>query len=300
VRSADLVIEAVPEVLGLKQKVYAATEPKMRADAILATNTSSIRLDQLSTGLQRPERFLGLHFFNPVSRMQLVEVVSHDGVAPDVLAMGRAFLDRIDRLPAPVKSAPGFLVNRALTPYLMEALVILDEGVKKETIDKAAERFGMPMGPIELADEVGLDICMHVADVLREQLGRPMPETPKWLRDKVEKGELGRKTGKGLYDWKNGKAVKASDAGEPAADMTDRLILPMLDVCVTCLREQVVADEQTIDGAMIFATGFAPFRGGPMHYARTRGAANVRQALEQLAAKYGERFRPDAGWNQLA
>ena len=300
VRSADLVIEAVPEILGLKQKVYAATEPRMRADAILATNTSSIKLEQLRDGLKRPDRFLGLHFFNPVSRMQLVEVVSHDRVAPDVLAMGRAFLGRIDRLPAPVKSVPGFLVNRALTPYLMEALVILDEGVKKETIDKAAERFGMPMGPIELADEVGLDICTHVADVLREQLGRPMPETPKWLRDKVEKGELGRKTGKGLYDWKDGKAVKASDAGEPAADMTDRLILPMLDVCVACLREQVVADEETIDGAMIFATGFAPFRGGPMHYARTRGAENVRQALEQLAAKYGERFRPDAGWNQLA
>ena len=146
--------------------------------------------------------------------MQLVEVVSHDGVAADVLAAGQAFLGHIDRLPAPVKSAPGFLVNRALTPYLMEAFVMLDEGIKRETIDRAAEDFGMPMGPIELADQVGLDICLHVADVLRKELRRPMPATPKWLSDKVEKGELGRKTGKGMYEWKDGKAVK--DSGAPA------------------------------------------------------------------------------------
>ena len=186
--------------------------------------------------------------------------------------MARAFLGRIDRLPAPVKSAPGFLVNRALTPYLMEALVMLDEGVKKETIDKAAEHFGMPMGPIELADEVGLDICLHVAECCASSSTGRCPTTPKWLRDKVEKGELGRKTGKGLYDWKDGKAVKDPEAAEPAADMTDRLILPMLDVCVTCLRERWSRTKTIIDGAMIFATGFAPFRGGPMHYARTRGA----------------------------
>ena len=297
--TADLIIEAVPENLALKQKVYAGVEAKMRPDAILATNTSSIPLEELCKGLKRPERFLGLHFFNPVSRMQLVEVVSHAGVAPDVLAAGQAFLGRIDRLPAPVKSAPGFLVNRALTPYLMEAFVMLDEGVKRETIDRAAEDFGMPMGPIELADQVGLDICLHVADVLRKELPRPMPATPKWLSDKVEKGELGRKTGKGMYHWKDGTAVKDSDAPPPSPDMADRLILPMLDVCVTCLRESVVADEETIDGAMIFATGFAPFRGGPMHYAHSRGIADVVLALTQLATKYGERFRPDPGWDRI-
>ncbi len=297
--TADLIIEAVPENLALKQKVYAGIEAKMRPDAILATNTSSIPLEELCKGLKRPERFLGLHFFNPVSRMQLVEVVSHPGVAPDVLAAGQAFLGRIDRLPAPVKSAPGFLVNRALTPYLMEAFVMLDEGVKRETIDRAAEDFGMPMGPIELADQVGLDICLHVAEVLRQELPRPMPATPKWLSDKVEKGELGRKTGKGMYDWKDGKAVKDSGAPKPSPDMADRLILPMLDVCVTCLREGVVADEETIDGAMIFATGFAPFRGGPMHYAHSRGVADIVLALTQLATKYGERFQPDSGWDRI-
>jgi 3-hydroxyacyl-CoA dehydrogenase/enoyl-CoA hydratase/3-hydroxybutyryl-CoA epimerase len=297
--TADLIIEAVPENLDLKRKVYAGVEAKMRTDAILATNTSSIPLSELRAGLKRPERFLGLHFFNPVSRMQLVEVVSHDGTAPAVLTMGRAFLGHIDRLPAPVKGAPGFLVNRALTPYLMEAFVMLDEGVKRETIDRAAEDFGMPMGPVELADQVGLDICLHVADVLRRELKRPMPATPKWLADKVEKGELGRKTGNGMYQWKDGKAVKDSGAPSPDPDMADRLLLPLLDVCVTCLREGVVTDEDIIDGAMIFATGFAPFRGGPMHYARARGAADIVQKLQQLAQKFGERFRPDPGWDRL-
>jgi 3-hydroxyacyl-CoA dehydrogenase/enoyl-CoA hydratase/3-hydroxybutyryl-CoA epimerase len=297
--TADLVIEAVPENLELKQKVFASVEARMRSDALLATNTSSIPLEELCKGLKRPERFLGLHFFNPVSRMQLVEVVSHNGVAADVLKAAHALLGRIDRLPASVKSAPGFLVNRALTPYLMEAFVMLDEGIKRETIDRSAEDFGMPMGPIELADQVGLDICVHVADVLRTELSRPMPATPKWLSDKVEKGDFGRKTGKGMYVWKDGKAVKNSDAPSPGPDMADRLLLPMLNVCVTCLREQVVADEDTIDGAMIFATGFAPFRGGPMHYARSRGVAEITQRLQQLTVKYGARFQPDPGWDRL-
>ena len=299
VRSADLVIEAVPETLELKRKVYAATEPRMRPEAILATNTSSIPLEDLRAQLQRPDHLVGLHFFNPVSRMQLVEVVSHDQVSQDVLAKARAFLGRIDRLPAPVKSAPGFLVNRALTPYMLEAMVMLGQGIKKETIDTAAQSFGMPMGPVELADQVGLDICLNVAESLRARLARPMPDVSQVLRSKVEQGELGRKTGKGFYVWKNGEAVKEAGAPQPTNELTERLILPMLDVCVTCLREGIVADEDTIDGAMIFATGFAPFRGGPMHYARSRGPQNIRQELERLAGRYGDRFQPDAGWERL-
>ena len=300
VRAADLVIEAVPETLELKRKVYAATEPKMRPGAILATNTSSIPLEELRKGLQRPDRFVGLHFFNPVSRMQLVEVVSQDQVLPDVLAKGRAFLGRIDRLPAPVKSAPGFLVNRALTPYMLEAMVMLNEGIKRETIDAAAVAFGMPMGPIELADTVGLDICLHVAEMLKADLVRPMPDLSPMLRNKVEAGQLGRKTGKGFYEWKDGSAVKERDAPKPTEEMADRLILPMLDACVACLREGVVADEDTIDGAMIFATGFPPFRGGPMHYIRSRGVADVYAALKRLSERYGERFNPSPGWDRLA
>ncbi len=298
VRTADLVIEAVPESLELKRKVYAATEPQMRPDAILATNTSSIPLEELRTGLARPDRLVGLHFFNPVSRMQLVEVVSHDQASEEALRQARSFLGVIDRLPAPVKSAPGFLVNRALTPYLLEAMIMIDEGIKRETIDAAAIKFGMPMGPIELADQVGLDICLHVAEVLKASLPRPMPEVPQWLRAKVANGELGRKTGKGFYDWKDGEPVKERDTPPPTDVMSDRLILPMIDVCVACLREGLVADADTVDGAMVFATGFAPFRGGPLHYARVRG--DVPQTLERLAQVYGERFRPDPGWDRIS
>jgi 3-hydroxyacyl-CoA dehydrogenase / enoyl-CoA hydratase / 3-hydroxybutyryl-CoA epimerase len=299
VRTADLVIEAVPEILDLKRKVYAATEPRMPPQAILATNTSSIRLEELRVGLQRPDRFVGLHFFNPVSRMQLVEAVEHDQVSQDALARARTFLGRIERLPAPVKSAPGFLVNRALTPYMLEAMLMLGEGTRRETIDAAAVEFGMPMGPIELADQVGLDIGLHVAETLKASLDGRLPDVSSVLRTKVDMGELGRKTGKGFYEWKDGNAVKDRNAPKPTPDMTARLILPMLNMCVTCLREGVVTDEEIVDGAMIFATGFAPFRGGPIHYAKTRGVEKIRDNLERLAQAFGDRFRPDPGWERL-
>ena len=157
----------------------------------------------------------------------------------------------------------------------------------------------MPMGPIELADQVGLDICLHVAEMLKSSLDRPMPDVPPWLRAKVEKGELGRKTGKGLYDWKDGEVVKERDAPPPDRRDDRPAHSAMLDVCVACLREGVVADEETVDGAMVFATGFAPFRGGPIHYARSRGVTNPADALERLQQLYGERFRPDPGWDRL-
>src|ERR1700730_183876 len=299
VGNADIVIEAVPEKLEIKHKVYAAIEPQMKAGAILATNTSSIPLEQLRDGLKKPERLVGLHFFTPVSRMLTVEVVSHDRAEQSALATARSFVGMIDRLPVPVKSAPGFLVNRALTPYMIEAMVMIDEGVSKETIDRAAEKFGMPMGPIELADQVGLDICLDVADMLKKSLAREQPDAPQWLRDKVANKELGRKTGKGFYDWKNGKAQKSGNGAEPTPEMTDRLILPMLDVCVGALREGVVDDADVADGAMIFGTGFAPFRGGPLNYVKARGVDNVVAALQGLAQKYGKRFTPDPGWDQL-
>jgi 3-hydroxyacyl-CoA dehydrogenase/enoyl-CoA hydratase/3-hydroxybutyryl-CoA epimerase len=302
VRNADLIIEAVPEKLELKQKVYAGLEPNMKAGAILATNTSSIPLQDLRTTLKSPERLVGLHFFNPVSRLQLVEVVSHDGSDPQMLKEALAFVGAIDRLPLPVKSSPGFLVNRALTPYMLEAMVMLDEKIDKLTIDAAAEKFGMPMGPIELADQVGLDICLAVGDMLRSKFGDLLPPTPAWLREKVAKGELGRKSGKGFYIWKDGKADKTSSSVssvEPTPEMIDRLILPMSNVCVACLREGIVDNPDTVDGAMIFGTGYAPFRGGPLNYARTRGPENVASALRALAAKFGGRFTPDAGWDSF-
>jgi 3-hydroxyacyl-CoA dehydrogenase / enoyl-CoA hydratase / 3-hydroxybutyryl-CoA epimerase len=310
VRSADLIIEAVPEKLELKQKVYASIEPKMKPGAILATNTSSIPLQDLRTTLQQPERLLGLHFFNPVSRLQLVEVVSHDGTDAQLLKEATAFVGAIDRLPLPVKSSPGFLVNRALTPYMLEAMVMLDEKIDKSVIDAAAIKFGMPMGPIELADQVGLDICLDVGDMLRSKFGDALPPTPAWLREKVARGELGRKTGKGFYVWKDGKADKsaappqsqpqgAQQPAGPTPEMIDRLVLPMSNVCVACLREGIVDNADVVDGAMIFGTGYAPFRGGPLNYARTRGPENVASTLRALAQKFGDRFTPDPGWESF-
>ena len=305
VRGADLIIEAVPEKLELKQKVYASIEPKMKPGAILATNTSSIPLQDLRTTLQKPERLLGLHFFNPVSRLQLVEVVSHDGTDARLLEEALAFVGAIDRLPLPVKSSPGFLVNRALTPYMLEAMVMLDEGIGQTVIDAAARKFGMPMGPIELADQVGLDICLDVGDMLRSKFGDALPPTPAWLREKVARGELGRKTGKGFYVWRDGKRERlagpepkaaARQPAEPTPEMIDRMVLPMSNVCVACLREGIVDNADVVDGAMIFGTGYAPFRGGPLNYARTRGPENVASALRALAQKFGDRFVPDPGW----
>jgi 3-hydroxyacyl-CoA dehydrogenase/enoyl-CoA hydratase/3-hydroxybutyryl-CoA epimerase len=302
VRNADLIIEAVPEKLELKQKIYAALEPRMKPGAILATNTSSIPLQDLRSTLTKPERLLGLHFFNPVSRLQLVEVVSHDGSDPEMLKAALAFVGAIDRLPLPVKSSPGFLVNRALTPYMLEAMVMLDQKIDKSVIDAAAVKFGMPMGPIELADQVGLDICLDVGDMLRSKFGDQLPPTPAWLREKVAKGELGRKTGKGFYLWKDGKADKSAvlpSMPEPTDEMIDRLVLPMSNVCVAALREGIVDNADSVDGAMIFGTGYAPFRGGPLNYARTRGVEDVVSTLHALEDKFGGRFAPDAGWDDF-
>jgi 3-hydroxyacyl-CoA dehydrogenase/enoyl-CoA hydratase/3-hydroxybutyryl-CoA epimerase len=209
-----------------------------------------------------------------------------------------------------VKSSPGFLVNRALTPYMLEAMVMLDEKIDQTVIDAAAKKFGMPMGPIELADQVGLDICLDVGDMLRSKFGDALPPTPAWLREKVARGELGRKTGKGFYVWKDGKAERppappqsapSSQRGtalvtQPTAEMIDRLVLPMSNVCVACLREGIVDNADVVDGAMIFGTGYAPFRGGPLNYARTRGPENVAATLRALAQKFGGRFTPDPGW----
>ena len=303
---ADLVIEAAPEKIALKHRIYAEIEPKLKDGALLATNTSALPLADLAAGLKDPSRFVGLHFFNPVSRMQLVEIVSHDKISPETARRATAFAAEISRLPAPVESAPGFLVNRALTPYMAEALVLLDEGIPKERIDLRAEEFGMPMGPIELTDQVGLDIALDVATSLRERLGEnTLPPAPDWLTTMVEEKRLGRKTGRGLYDYdEEGKPKKIApealpDGSRDDPDMIDRLILPMLNAVVACIDEGVITDEEIVDGAMIFGTGFAPFRGGPIHYARQRGIDGIVQRMKDLAAKHGPRFKPHPGWERL-
>ncbi len=296
VHRADLVIEAIFEDREAKQALYRELEPRMKPEAILATNTSSIPLQELAPALARPERLVGLHFFNPVAKMQLVEIVCGPDTAEETQALARAFTRRIDRLPLPVSSSPGFLVNRVLMPYLLEAVELESEGVPAPAIDRAATDFGMPMGPIELADTVGLDVCLHVARILGEELGTEVPER---LQRLVEQGHLGRKSGAGFYHYRKGRPVKPRQRAVTATDLQDRMILRLLNEAVACLREGVVADADLLDGGMIFGTGFAPFRGGPMHYITQRGAEPLRLRLQELTRSYGSRFTPDPGWETL-
>ncbi|MFP7571673.1 3-hydroxyacyl-CoA dehydrogenase NAD-binding domain-containing protein [Marivita sp. S2033] len=295
---ADLVIEAAPETVEIKEKIYSDLKTRMKSGAILATNTSSLSVNELAAHAPDTACFAGLHFFNPVSQIDLVEVIEGDQTSKDTAQRLSAFCGKIGKLPAKVSDYPGFVVNRALTPYLMEAMVLMEEGVPKEVIDLAALRFGMPMGPVTLADQVGLDIGLHVAESLRQNLDKPMAEISDTLRSKVESGELGKKTGRGFYDWWEGTPHPESDHDEPA-DLTDRLILPMLDACVEVLRKGVAQDADQVDAAMIFATGWAPFRGGPLHYAKARGIEEIVSRLKELEGKYGPRFAPDDGWSDL-
>jgi 3-hydroxyacyl-CoA dehydrogenase / enoyl-CoA hydratase / 3-hydroxybutyryl-CoA epimerase len=264
---ADVIIEAIVENLAVKQKVFAELEAKAKPDAILATNTSSIPLEQIATALKDPSRLVGIHFFNPVAQMMLVEIISGTQTNAEIANKATAFVDQIDKLPLACNSAPGFWVNRILAPYLGEAMKCLDEGVAAETIDEAALVFGMPMGPIELADVVGLDVCRAVGETVAP--GTPEPQK---LKAKLEAKELGKKTGKGFYAWVDGKAQKNS-AGAVPAGLMERLVNPMLAEAAKARAEGVVANDDLADAGAIFGCGFAPFRGGPLNYLRDQAAA---------------------------
>ncbi|MEK7260277.1 MAG: 3-hydroxyacyl-CoA dehydrogenase NAD-binding domain-containing protein [Pseudomonadota bacterium] len=281
VPQADVVIEVIVERLDAKQALLRSLEPRLKAGAVLATNTSSIPLEELATALQQPERLIGLHFFNPVAKMPLVEVVRGAGSDEEMLRKGAAFCGQISRYPLPVKSGPGFLVNRILAPYMLEALIIHQEGVPIEAIDAAAEQFGMPMGPVELADTVGLDVCLMVTNTL-SQRGDQTDRNPliakaiEQIRALTEKGRLGRKSGQGFYRWEQDKASKQQDKaeGQDLQRIGDRLIKAYTDECVKALEDGIVADADLLDAGMVFGTGFAPFRGGPMHYLNVLAGAH--------------------------
>jgi 3-hydroxyacyl-CoA dehydrogenase/enoyl-CoA hydratase/3-hydroxybutyryl-CoA epimerase len=297
VARADLVIEAIVENAEVKRKLFAQIEPRMKPNAILATNTSSIPLQELSPVLAKPERLVGLHFFNPVAQMMLVEIVEGPQTSPEVMQAGSAFARQIDKLPLPCKSAPGFLVNRVLSPYLLEAMLMVDEGVPPEAIDAAAKDFGMPMGPIELADMVGLDIAWAVG----QELAKPGTPIPKKLQACIEAKNLGKKTGKGFYTWVKGKPVKGH-TGSGSVDLkalADRMVWPALNEAVACVREGIVADADLADAGVIFGTGFAPHRGGPISAIHARGKAEWLKVAEENKARHGLRFEPDTGWDSL-
>jgi 3-hydroxyacyl-CoA dehydrogenase/enoyl-CoA hydratase/3-hydroxybutyryl-CoA epimerase len=231
--------------------------------------------------------------------MPLVEVVHSPATDPEALRSAIAFARKLDKLPLPCRSAPGFIVNRVLMPYLQEALLAAEEGVALAAIDEAAQRFGMPMGPVELADMVGLDVLAHVGEIIAAGTGRPVPELRR-LHELIALGKLGRKSGEGFYPWREDKPVKPAPAKAPPSDLTDRLMLTLVNESVACLREGLTEDADLIDAAVIFGTGFAPFRGGPLAYARARGVTALLERLEALTARYGERFRADSGWSLLA
>jgi 3-hydroxyacyl-CoA dehydrogenase / enoyl-CoA hydratase / 3-hydroxybutyryl-CoA epimerase len=298
VKRADIVIEAIFEDAEVKGSLYRDIEPRMKPGAVLATNTSSIPLEDLSGSLAHPGRLVGLHFFNPVAVMQLVEVVKGASTSDEVAAKAMAFTRQIDRLPLPVTSTPGFLVNRILMPYLMEAVELESEGVPAALIDRAATAFGMPMGPVELADTVGLDICLHVAEILASHFNATIPPR---LQQLVADGKLGKKSGQGFYTYHKGKAAKPEVSGKNwnMQEITDRMVLRLLNETVSCLREQVVENGDLLDAGMIFGTGFAPFRGGPVHHLEAQGSDKLLQQLHSLQKLRGDRFRPDPGWETM-
>jgi 3-hydroxyacyl-CoA dehydrogenase/enoyl-CoA hydratase/3-hydroxybutyryl-CoA epimerase len=266
---ADVIIEAIFENLAAKRELFAKLEAVAKPDAVIATNTSSLKLADIAAGFRDPSRLVGIHFFNPVPQMMLVEVVSGAHTAPALAAKAAAFVRSIDKLPLPVRDAPGFLVNRVLGPYMQNAFRMLDEGVKPETIDAAMEEFGMPMGPIALADTVGLDICLAAGKELAKKGASGEPEAPQVLLNKVALGHLGRKSGQGIYAYEKGKPAK----GQPDRydqSLVDSLIEPYLTEASAVHAEGIVADADLIDAGLIFGTGFAPFRGGPLHYLATR------------------------------
>jgi 3-hydroxyacyl-CoA dehydrogenase/enoyl-CoA hydratase/3-hydroxybutyryl-CoA epimerase len=295
VTRADLVIEAIFEDADAKRELYRQIEPAMGPDAILATNTSSIPLEELAGSLSRPERLVGLHFFNPVEKMQLVEVVAMAGSDPAAIARASSLVLAIRKLPLPVRSSPGFLVNRILMPYLLEAVTMVEEGLSPAVIDRAATDFGMPMGPVRLADTVGLDICLSVARIFS---GHYRTEVPAKLEQLVAAGHLGRKSGRGFYDYTH-RDAGPGDRSLPSADIGDRIMLRLLNEAVACLREQVVANADLLDGGVIFGTGFAPFRGGPLKHIRDTGAGMLHGRLIELSQRFGNRFTPDPGWQRL-
>ena len=267
-RHADVIIEAIFENLEAKRALFAKIEALAKPDAVIASNTSSLKLADIAAGFKDPSRLVGIHFFNPVPLLQLVEIVAGEKTNPDMAKKAAAFVRQIDKLPLPVKDAPGFLVNRVLGPYMQNAFRLIDEGTRPETIDAAMEEFGMPMGPAELADTVGLDICLAAGKALAKNVSSEA-DVPQVLSKNVALGHLGKKSGQGIYKYENGKAVKGAPDSYPPS-LIESLIEPYLHEAQAAVADGIVADADLADAGLIFGTGFAPFRGGPLHYLKSK------------------------------
>ena len=276
---ADVVIEAVVERLEIKQRIFKDMESRLKPGAVMATNTSSIMIEKIAEPLADKGRLIGLHFFNPVPALPLVEVIKGVDSRPEEIAKGCGVVTALGKFPLVTRSVPGFLVNRVLLPYMMGAMQKHDQGTEREKIDEAAKTFGMPVGPLELADQVGLDICKNVADILGIAAGAMQGSK---LASLVAAGKLGKKTGEGFYVWKDGKPEqKVADPPYNAVELHllgEELLKPMIDECERCRDEKVVESADMVDAGVIFGTGFAPFRGGPLHYRASQQGMSIKQS----------------------
>ena len=291
--SSKIIIEAITEDLETKRGLFKKLESKSSSNTILATNTSSIKIEDIADTIDNPERIVGIHFFNPVHSLPLVEVVEGKKTSKETIDKAISFVTQIGKLPLPCKSSPGFVVNRILAPYMNQALLCYMDGFSPETIDQAAKNFGMPTGPIELADRVGLDIALHVVKVFG---GQP----PDILKTKVLAGHLGAKTGMGFYKFKNNRPEKSSSFDKPDSLLTDRLMYSLINEAMSCFDDGVVDDIDLIDAAVIFGTGFAPFTGGPLNYAKQIGLKSVLDKLKSLEQSFGTSFKASSGWSNLS
>ncbi|MHA1133406.1 MAG: 3-hydroxyacyl-CoA dehydrogenase NAD-binding domain-containing protein [Alphaproteobacteria bacterium] len=274
IKHADVIIEAIVEKLDVKQKLFADLEAKAKPGAVLATNTSSLKLEDIAKPLKDPGRLVGLHFFNPVAQLPLVEVVHGEGTREEEVGKACRFVTAINKLPLIVKSCSGFLVNRVLAPYMMEAVRLYQDGQPREKIDQAALKFGMPMGPMELMDMVGLDICNKVGEELN-LAPKTDGASDNVLASLVKQGKLGKKTGEGFYVWEDGKPKRDAEASYDDAELARlgrELVQPLLDEAARAEADGIVEDADHVDAGVIFGTGFAPFRGGPLHYQKSQDA----------------------------
>ena len=296
-KSVDLVVEAAIEQLEIKQDLFAELETLVRDDTILATNTSALSIVDVAEKMQHKERVVGIHYFNPVHKMKLVEVVRGECTSEETVLKATQFVKKTGKLPVVVKDSPGFLVNRILMPYLIEAVYMVSCGADIERVDKLLRKFGMPMGPFRLIDEVGGDVCQHVADDLLNRLETNFPKS-EFLKLMIDNKDVGKKSGRGFYKYTNGKstgvssklptsAIQSAYINQEIADeeIVDRLILIMVNEAVRCLQEEVVNSPKDVDFGMIMGTGWAPFRGGPISYLDNLGALKVVQKLNELAKK---------------
>ncbi|MCK4755223.1 MAG: hypothetical protein KAS58_08310, partial [Calditrichia bacterium] len=306
--SSQLVIEAASEKIEVKKKIFSHIAKTVSADTIIASNTSALKISELAEATTSPDKVVGMHFFNPVHMMPLVEVIRGKNTSDETVATTFQLAKKLGKTPVVVGDGPGFLVNRLLLPYMVEAISLLEKGQTPEDIDKTMESFGMPMGPIELFDEVGIDVANKVAKILAASMGDRMAESD-MLDNLVQDNRTGKKSGVGFYKYEGKKRVSDPSIKSYITinkkkqlndeDLINRMVYPMINEAARCLEEKIAARPQDVDLGMIFGTGFAPFRGGLLTYADDEGISKVYETLQALAESDHNRFKPSSAFEKI-